>query len=618
MRLALASVVTLVVCGWLIYLWGPAGGVPVEPEENPSPVFDDLVIDLEGSGGLEELRAEAALEPELEPEPEEEWLRLNGEVIVAGVGVQILDGEIILLRSVDPFFVTEYVEVRNGRFDLEVPPSCDGVWVESLTLNGRRVILDDDEAFYWIEDWPIVVHGRWPETVLLSVLDATTGKHLDGVRVLYPYSYSGQSPGESESLVEGKSSPVEIDNVPEFDDGIVTLHVVSPGYAWKTIEVNLSQPGERELRLERAGELEVSVIGANPPEDAMFRLRDADGQLITEAPAVVGETIRALNVPAGEHRATIEVGPWYMSPAARAAIDVSIAVDTRSHYELDIPAPAESGAPLAGTLVVPSEWGFETFSLSVALEGDRSATHTRLRDRKMEALPFEKDAHAFDFGDMPPGSCHFLFTGGTYPFWTHYSMLVDLEPGGFANLRMEIPPPADVRVHLLDGDSDRPAPIGTISWRSSHAKEGSQLLKVEHLHSSEGYIGFRAPVGTIVVGSDDPGLVSIDAELLIQPGKNEFTFRLYPSCPLTIVFLDGDTQVPSPSSEVLEVKHLDGPGKMVGANRLNTGYECGLSEPGRYLVTMPKFRDFEPLPKQEIAVVRGAATRFEVRLTRKK
>ncbi len=103
----------------------------------------------------------------------------------------------------------------------------------------------------------------------------------------------------------------------------------------------------------------------------------------------------------------------------------------------------------------------------------------------------------------------------------------------------------------------------------------------------------------------------------VEAGSNEFEFHVEPDCPLLIELRDGEASVPFTGAWWPRPEHLDGEGTCLYTTGGEAGFKMGLSEPGRYLFEIPDQPDFQPIPKQEISVVRGEETVHVIQLVRK-
>ena len=437
------------------------------------------------------------------------------------------------------------------------------------------------------------------------------------------YQHPGRVSEDLKRITDGVS-PLELEpKTYEATRNVTTLLVHSPGFAWTPIRIDLSQGGERELRLEPGGNVEIVILGELPKRGALLRLRQA-GETASvpfgEFPAKVGAPLEINALPLGPYHASVEVGNWFDDPARLGGIDIEVRAERREHYELLLDPPKKPVfATLAGTLVVPPEWELESFQLSTELDGtgdgdsDRTLTRTELT-----AAEGSDDTWSFEFDRLPTGTYLLEFSSGGYPPIVEYSVPVELPAGGIGDLRLEIPPPATVAVRLVDASTGALADVMYLHWGALHGEVGyaRSLIGCNRKDEAETF-EFRAPIGRISLGSFGSGYTSLNEVVQVQPGHNEYRFQLEVECPLLIQFRDGETPVPAVQDWYPKPEHLDGEGVLLYYSHRTEGFKTGLSEPGRYVFEFPEFPGFQPIGKQTVTVQRGESTIHVVQLERK-
>ncbi len=475
-------------------------------------------------------------------------------------------------------------------------------------------------------------------SVRLTVLSEATGESLAGITVVRTASLSWTATVRSanvkagDRVIEGGVSPVTIhpqDDQLRSVDAIFFVH--SPGFAWEPIHLDLTRGGEREIRLERSGDVAIQISGEPLEKPSILRLRNS-ASATREACCVALEVSTAqlhevTGLAPGNYVASLERSDEFGRSVELGATQVTVVAGKRASFELPIaklPAAEPLLAPLAGALSLPPEWDFRSYDFSARLsESVVSPDHRRRILEKSELRPDgnERDAWRFDFGALTPGPYELQFMHSTT--WTElvFTQIVQLGPAGLTNARMELPLPAQVSVQVLDAQTEQLASVLRVDWQT--APESRQV-------SSSGYLTdmarngkpfeFRASPGVTSIRCSAPGYTQGAQEFEVQPGANEFTLRLERDCPLLIWFLDGETVVPvSERSWPLVVEHLDGHGCLEYAQYgLASHVTTALSEPGRYRLVMPSLPEFEPVPNQTVTVKRGSRTELVIQLVRRR
>lgn len=557
----------------------------------------------------------------------------QGRVVLvedSGVERSDLDGtiEVILWRGRSGS--SKELEVTGGAFELELD-GADRISVTELSLDGRNAVPDESHSQLSLEEGPIVVRAHWPRELRLSVLDAAAGVHLGGITVARSEGWlmdDMQHPGavtpSRTVVVDGSSSLSLFPSSREVRSADTTWFVHSPGYAWQPVHLDLSYGGEREVRLEPGGDVEVRIVGERPGGKLCLRFRTEgreDSRPLAEVELRGEAPVEVVGLPVGTFRLTLESGHWFEDPVEYGGIELTVAAGGRSVHDLVIDVPTEVQlARLAGRVVLPAEWGLDAFRLTAELDGTPPAgaeAKRELRRSAMEKLPGTPDTWAFDFGELPLGEYDVQLSNGGWPRVLEYAIRVRLGPGGVLDANIEVPPPGTVVLRLVDPDLGEAAEVDHLFWSPVPAGGGWMRVNVG-VQREEGsdHFEFRAPIGTIVLGSFGGDYVSLHEEVEIGPGRNELSYPLRRNCPLVIRFFDGETPVPFTQHWYPRPEHLDGEGELLFAGGREGGFGTALSEPGRYVFELPEIEGFEPVPPHTITVRRGEETEYRVQLVR--
>jgi len=648
MKLGAISLVTLLALCLLYFVVNDAEDAGKELDPNrPAEVVEAKAIARDLASPALEVSAAAPLEKRTavaNSKPEESSVvnasakipAVQGRVILTdelGVENSNVNGELTVVCWKGNSGSHVRVEIANGEFVLDAS-GCEKLSINSVELGDRSAELEDSDAEYPVEGEPIVVRVHWPRILLLTVLDQLSGTHLSRVTVAgsQGWEYEDEEhPGrltEETTLLTNGTSPIEIrppgDEIRRADK---VYFVHSPGYAWKTIHLDLTQGGQREIRLEQGGDLALHLVGELAEGGPLLRLRpsaEPDGSVYLEVPTSTESAIEITGLLPGKYNASVELGEWYDSPQSLGAVDVVVDAGIKNEYELLVTLPPTTvRARLAGTLFLPPAWGFTSFEIEADLDrgetGGLKETHT-LSSSDMEQLAGDDGAWTFDYGEIPTGDYELKFSSAGYPTELEYGYRTKLESAGNEQVQFRIPQPATVVIQIFEEPGGEPAKIVNLSWdpRAPKGTYMSAYVSSEAVPGKQGYFEFQAPVGQLGLHTFGDGYTTLQEVVDVRSGRNEFTYRLSRECALVIVFLDGKTPVPIGDEWYPRPEHLDGEGKLLYTSYGgSSGFKTALSKPGRYVFEIPELEAFEPIPKQTITVRSGEETRHVVQLVRK-
>lgn len=578
---------------------------------------------------------EALVEQDLATPP------LAGKVVLSepsGVQSTNLNGTLEVLCWTADDTHTRTIEVQAGQFELDMT-DLESIVIEEIRLAGRSAMLSPPEQEFELDQGALEVLVSWAPMVRLSVVSAETSEHLSEIRLVRGSGWMSEAkkhPGPVEQANVALSngiSPLDLEaNTAQATSSSTTYYVHSPGYAWQSVSINYASGGERELRLVPGGALSIQLIGKLPRAAAnlcLWGLPSRSKEPDAAFGATTREPVEIEDLPPGSYRLRVQQGEWYNNPIVYAELDVEVTTGVRGEHEMMLEAQEEVPlTKLAGTLVIPEAWNFSTFNMHAKFNGtppNGGSGFLNLKQKDMKQKSGGTNTWLFDFGDRTTGDYKFLFRGtlpdgsGSQYGTMEYAIKMRALPGEASNMRIEIPEPANVNVKLLDALSGESTNIGSIHWGSLvPPATRASILNTVPCGVESNTFKFRAPVGTITLGSFGGDFNSLEEDVQIQAGNNEFTFHLRRNCPLVILFLDGESTVPVDDFWVPSPKHLDGNGQLVFTSMGQTGFTTALSEPGRYVFPMPEFDGFEPTPEQTITVVSGEETTHTVQLVREK
>lgn len=594
----------------------------LEPEPEP-----EVTDDAPG-----EARAPALADEELTSEAPAPAPRIPGRVVLIdddGLQHDELDGQLTVLRWKGDTGFHESLAVRGGVFELD-PRDAEGFSFRELVLEGRVARLEDPGRRHAADSSEVVLLARWSKSLTLHIVDAATGGPLSDVTVVrgagFSFSGDAEHPGEYPAeFVEAEhvASPVVLQPTSnEVYASRRSYFVHSPGMAWRSVQLDMQAGGERIVRLEPGGDLEVTARNLLPPEGSRLRLRregDRGGIPRVDLPGPGAKGVVVDGLAPGSYRLTVEVGEWYRDPRILAETETTVVAGARTLVDLgslDLPEVREGR--LEGTLTVPLSWKLTDFQLEGELKGEGEFESILLRD-EMEPVGSSGETWSFDFGVVPAGSYQVVLFAGGHGREQLMAERVQVDADQVSHLELVLPPPVAVVVRVVEATTGQPATLSGMHWAFLGASRslGGSLSQARLRDDEPGTWEFTAPAGRISVGAFGGDYANLREEFDVGPGPTERTFQLERNCPLEVRFLDGDTPVPPPGSWWPHPVHLDGEGQLCFTSGGASGLKTALSEPGRYRFEMPDFPDYEPVPDQVVTVQRGEATVHEVYLVRK-
>ncbi|QDU83156.1 hypothetical protein Pla163_02530 [Planctomycetes bacterium Pla163] len=578
--------------------------------------------------------------------------RVDGTVVVsdsAGVEHFTESGTGAAMVWIGNTGTLEKLAIEDGRWFLDVPLEAR-LGFQDFVLGGRTARLDAEAPRAIPDHGRVTVNARWVDAAVLRVLAVDTGLELEGVEVReiendVAYPDLPRSPGASgEVLFAAAASPVELPTTRRpFQPAKAVLRVRAPGYAWGAITVDLLAGGQHDIVLERAGGLDVALVGDAsgatlrvevPYEEwirgtpVFARVDDATRQLLLEnANGQRGPLIReqALgdereiaidSIPPGDYDVRVEFGAATAEPVLLGLARALVPEGGRGSVAVTIEPPPEVVlVPLRGEVVVPPEWGLGAgFILNLELldepaPGRSAHSHPDVR--------FPADANGvypFDAGAVEPGR---------YVAYVHFHMLaVELVvgPEGAIDARIEFPPPARVRIEARDaaGATGPEAGLTTIIWHSLGSWNTDSITRAQaDVDLETGLFEFFAPPGRIEVGPVGSAWESGPQQFDVVAGVNAFTLDVRRGLGFRLVLMDGETAVPMGTfAAFVQAVRVDAEGTSNGTYVTARGTEFSVPAPGTYAVQVPQIAGFRPLAVQEIQIGAGEFVERVVQLVR--
>ncbi len=256
-------------------------------------------------------------------------------------------------------YTVHRVTIEAGRWRLDLPDWPEKLELLSAVLGGRRTgPAEPVVAPAHAEPFGLRVRSL-PELTLRVVAD-DTGADLGDVTALAEESgFHDRHPAGRNQLAVATAarSPLRFQATKAGETQ--WFFVGAPGYAWNTVEISLSDPSERVVRLVRGGSVEVPLHG-KLPAGAVLRVRPEGGrECRLEIESIRARRFPIGGLPCGSWLVALEVGVWVDQAEVIAQATVEVVAGATVSATLHIPngaARPPSTVHVTGKLYVPSGW----------------------------------------------------------------------------------------------------------------------------------------------------------------------------------------------------------------------------------------------------------------------
>jgi hypothetical protein len=498
-----------------------------------------------------------------------------------------------------------------------------------LSLHGCRI----DGAGVFVEPDKLPLEGelvfrlRAVAELRLEVLDAETRQPLDGVEVFRDREGHFEHllhPGSGSSLhcvVPKARSPFV---VPAEDDlsvgATVELWVRAPGHAWQMLRYLAKEGGTRTVLLAGAGALQVKVSGLLPTAVEKLAVRLYQGEA-PESPSAEFP-MRGSYPPAiedltpGHYEVRLEFGDWYRNPVrlGRASIDVAAGKTTEVELQVTNSPAQPKRTSLAGIVVIPREWNAAPDAVCLDLRPiqgtERWTERQYLRAGDLRRGEREGE-YGFAFGDLPTGRYALRVEPGGH------QQVVRLGASGTSDVRIEVPPPVEVTLTIVDGSSRRPRNGVSLLWNPEWpAGVTSGSPESVHAEPDANQIRFVVPAGRIVVmGSGDD--YELYDTLRVSGDQREFEVETKPVYGVKVALYEGNARVPTGFSSGWEIQ-------LTAAQKPGTRPRMGyrgddiliVYEPGTYVLSVKAPSGYRPVADRQVKLTAGAFPTIDIKVAR--
>ncbi len=608
-----------------------AAGVPL-PRATPGADSSALAAEAPASRDPEPPRRQAASSVPPEPTGRVPESKGAAEAPIEIQGRLLLDlgeGELVpaadawlKLQPAGPSWVSgRRLRVVDGSWSLTAPAGGELEVVSAEQPDGPRLLPGEPRRFRVDADAEVTLKAHRAVETRIKVFAEDSGGELGDLEVAWVLEPRLEPPPDwphdrrRHGYRRRTASPFRL-----MPRSLVhcTYEIRAPGYAWHRLDIDPTRGGERELVLLAGGDLTVKVRGRRRGGN-WLRVRDGEGCPITERrppPTIVR------GLPPGSHRVTIESGEPDRNPLVHASGTALIqAGEMTTAWLQAAEEPAAVPVPMAGTLVVPEAWGLEEIDLVITFL-DRPVGPERrplvIRRERLAPVKGERGTWRWDAGRVQPGLYHLRVEPsglGAYlmiPAW------------GNPELRVEIPPPGELTLRLLDGATDHPIDGKYLCWFLPRPPGERSMEDIGRSSKREGVLvraaarglfRFRAPEGEIHVWAQaGPRYPSRHERVMVAKGQSSATLRLMRRTAVAVRLLDRGEPLPCEVRWNISARSPQGGGPTGSTGRLGDARMLDLPAPGRYAISIQRLEGHPTPPVTWIDVSEGEIVELELEL----
>jgi len=489
----------------------------------------------------------------------------------------------------------------------------------SQDAEGPRPVVFDEPLFQLQSGVRLLLRGRHLPESRLRVVDARTGHEVTRVSVLPRLEQHGgpqdSHPGPhfpSSFCMRGAPSPVRLPRAA----GTRAYWVTADGYAWSFVNVDHDAGGEREVRLEPAGRLEVQVTGFEPDLQVQLRVYARDVERAA-ASALLNEGGRqAFNgLAIGRYEVRAEIGAPEETRRVLGASAVEIHAQETSHAVVELSNASVPAAVLVtGVLVLPPA---AAALVDLALDV-RPADGPALRQGDIKRI--SRAAMSVGPRGETLGWTADHLTPGNYVFTVapvQYAVVVEVPRAPLENVRIVVPELAEALVCVRDGRSREPVLDARLRWaRAAPAGVAVRGWVESRCDAHSGCVRLVLPRGELSLVASSPAHAEHRVEVLVGPGDNDVRIDLEPRIPREIVLRERDTLIAWSALATCAVRSV-GAGQPQTCERSASGeMRVYFDEPGLYEILIGPLAGYRQPEPIVVSVERAAREPIVVQLVR--
>lgn len=507
------------------------------------------------------------------------------------------------------------VPVTDGAWSLVVPADESELRPRGGEASGRPFACDEGASLPLTGS--ATVRGHWLHAVRLRVLGGDAESDLGGIEVRCPgtgRAAVSPTPDRGTVVLTDGASPVELPAPNPARHVTETYWVRAIGHCWQTVQIDHSRPGERRLRLPAGGALAVTLQGdALGREEIMVRVRrDGAGvRPIAETRLVADGITRLEGVPAGAARVCIEAGGWH-GPRLFGEAEVRVRAGDVTNVTVRIAGVERASLTLRGQLVLPAAWPRQDVVLTVLPIGELVAVSKQKRRVELAAMKqLSAETYGFEIDGLRPDVYQAIVTP------LEARLRVELVRGA-PPVRIEVPPPADVRVRLLDAATGQRIFPGRVSWRTA-LPEGVRgySVRLASLDEANREFALRAPFGEVFLRCEAAGYTSVARTYEAGPNENRWTVNLARSCGVRIRLITAGAAVPWDSRKHhATLRQVGGSGRSAGQRYADGRVDVRVTQPGTYELVLHPIDGFMEVAERSVRIGQGEWKDITIQLRR--
>jgi hypothetical protein len=513
--------------------------------------------------------------------------------------------------------------VRGGAWTARIARGVE-IGCEAAKLGGRSAVPEGEVVDHPLRlpipaDGVVALRVRWLRALRIFVRDRDSRLDLGDVTLVRAQGWPRGSyphPGEftqERVLAQSRPSPVVI---PSPTERTLALHVGSPAHAWALVKLDAAEGGERYVVLEPGGDLELELVAEQIDKSTVVRVSDALSHVLAELDVNDRRKLVFEGLPVGKLRVGAEIGPWWKNPLVLAAGEVEIRAGDRARLVLTLAAPpSDPSVVLGGEVVIPPEWGAQSFLLVVELLdpplGGRE-TIRRLFPGTMQADGQRPGVWHWRLEGMQPGA----YQLGVFQY--QYSISCVVPPGGLEDVRLEVPKPCDARVRVVDAASGVEAKVEIVMWncRRPEGIFGGGCALAEWDEGARRW-RLRAPRGEVELHTRGGDYKESSKLVEMREGLNEFVLEVQHQCSVLFKLAQAGHEVRWPEMVEIKLRPKEGGDEQSHWTSSREGVRVPFDKPGAWIVTIPVISGYEPVPPFEVRVDPDHGTEQTVELVPK-
>jgi hypothetical protein len=516
--------------------------------------------------------------------------------------------------------------VLDGEWALEVD-SCEKISVDAALL-GERAAFDPTNALPIAlpDKGPIDFRLTWAPVLILHARDAASNRHLGEIEVITANGgWSGDVPavpertsGKGVVVIHG-SSPLTIQAEQlAADQNARFLCVRAAGYAWAHAEFDRRFGGDVFVELVPAASLDVELSGSDSGDQAVVRLWPVPRSIPSYETYIRKRSLVAIDdLPAGKYVVSAQVGMWFQDPLTLAEAEVELVAGARTRAQLRMAEPPRmERAALSGVLRIPVAWKPQRVGVIATPLGKSSGAGGKGSPAEIGEAQTTATYNSYPWRIEQMHTGRHEVISQDPPF----AIVTELLPGGTSGVIIDIPPPANVSVRVIDAETGEPVDVASVMWRSNAGDRGRHGAGASvQRNAVTGTYDFQCPIGEVEISTFGGKTSSHErASVSVREGNNSFTLSLTKGSGVVLKVMDGDRVIRVEGTRAFKIVEVGGDGK---PNSWTTGgptVTVGLPHPGRYSIALAKPIPGYLMPAEQIVdLAAGTMSDVVIRLTRK-